>query len=312
MAQRWPRWTHASFTVDQPETGRHAKPLSGSSREWRGAAWLAVGLLVGSGTCELLKSPDHFPLSDYAFSEHNLLPMLFIIFLALAGSSFRRWALGIWFAAACITMLIAVGELPWGDTIDASPVSERQYFIYSQLGDALLAFGSTILFIASIALIRAEWQGQRGPVSAANAVANETSLSTYSSAWLGAAWTGVAAHFAAALCRALRFRSDFPIWNYVQPADYIVPCIFALFVLGYYRRFRRPLLALWLVLAAFCLFVAGTDQWGETLVHGDDAAKRQFHGYGFLSSGLFAFGSAVLLAANLALIWGEWARRRSG
>lgn len=139
-----------------------------------------------------------------------------------------------------------------------------------------------------------------------------TPLSTYASTWLGVAWTGVAAHFAAAVCRALRFRSDFPVWNYIQPEDYIVPCIFALCVVGYYRRFRRPLLAVWLVLAAFCLFVAGTDQWGETLLHGDEAAKRQYHGFAFLEAGLFAFGSAVLLAANWALIWGEWAKRRSG
>jgi len=102
---------------ERQQMGRHAKPLSGSSREWRGAAWLAVGMLAGSGACELLKSPDPFPPWDYVFSEHNILPLLFIFCLALAGSSFRRWALGTWFAAACISLLIAAGELPWGDGV---------------------------------------------------------------------------------------------------------------------------------------------------------------------------------------------------
>ena len=220
--------------------------------------------------------------------------------------------MGTWFAAACISLLIAAGELPWGDaTFDATPASERQYFIYSQLGDALLAFGSVILFIASIVLIRAEWTGRQVPVSAANAGARNRPPSGYASAWLGVAWTGVAAHFAGAACRALRFKSDFPVWNYVQAEDYIAAGLFLLCVAGYHGRFRRPLLAVWLVLAAFCLYVAWTDQWGETLLHGDDAAKRQFHGYAFLTSGLFAFGSAVLFTAGLALIWREWRERRS-
>lgn len=130
-------------------------------------------------------------------------------------------------------------------------------------------------------------------------------LSVYSSGWVGVAWTGVAVHFAAAACRALRFRTDFPFWNYIQPSDYIVTGLFVICVVGYYARPRRILLGVWLIIALFCVFVSYSDQWGETLLHGDEAQKRQLHDFAFLASGLFALGSLILLISNVALIGAE-------
>lgn len=130
-------------------------------------------------------------------------------------------------------------------------------------------------------------------------------LSVYSSGWVGVALAGVAVHFVAAVCRALRFRTDFPFWNYIQPSDYIVTGIFLLCVVGYYSRLRRLSLGIWFIIALFCMFVSYSDQWGETLLHGDEAQKRQFQDFAFLASGLFALGSLILLISSVALIWAE-------
>lgn len=139
-----------------------ARPLPRCSRLWLPVAWTGVGALVGSGACELAKWPGPFPPSDYVISEHNILPILFALCLISFESGFRRSSLSVWFAAACMCVLAAVIDLPWGDVVvDANPAGARQFFVYSLLSDALFAFGSVAFLLGGIALIWTEWRERR-------------------------------------------------------------------------------------------------------------------------------------------------------
>lgn len=131
--------------------------------------------------------------------------------------------------------------------------------------------------------------------------------------WRGAAWTAVVALFAAAACRALMWQSSFSIsmLHYVSMADYIAPILFLLALIFSKSRFRRIILFLWFFVSLLCVVAIFSQYpWGDGATDSSDEVRRQYFAFSFLSDGLFAFGSVILLLANVALIWAEWKQAR--
>lgn len=129
-------------------------------------------------------------------------------------------------------------------------------------------------------------------------------------AWTGAAWIGVSALFLSAICRALRFKSSFPVWEYIYPADYLVTAFFITCLVLLKTRLKAVSTTLWLVASSICTSaMAFSYPWGERMFDGSEAQVQHHSAWSLSSEVLFTFGSTVLLVACVGTIWTNWKGR---
>ena len=125
----------------------------------------------------------------------------------------------------------------------------------------------------------------------------------------GAAWVAVTAIYAAGICMKLawgRLLAGVELADFIQ----IVPgTFFLLCLLASRGPYRKATLIIWVLVALVNLAASlAQNAWGEVVIDANPASSRQYHGYTFLSDGLFAFGCLVLLVTGILLIWKEWKR----
>lgn len=293
--------------AERKESWWRGRPLSSYSTAWLGAGWTGVAAHAAAAAGMTLRSRnDLFPLWSYVHLGDYLALVIFLSCVAGYYCRLRRPFLAIWLIFALIWVL-AMFSGRWGDALlEANEALKRQFLGFSFLADGLFAYGSVILLVTSIALIWGEWRERGAGRSAARPP------SGYLTGWLGAAWAGVAAHFFAGACGALMFSGSVLVLTQFRPADYVVAAIFLACVAGHRTRLRRPLLALWSIGALLGTLWVFSGPWGNPSFGVDVPQMRQFYGFSFLTDGLFAFGSLVLLLAGLALTWKEWRERRAG